>query len=189
VTTLLLVGAAVGLYLFKDKVAEVLGTTVATPADVRAAILEMCSNHPSIYPPFAFAVAQLESGFRAGAVLDTRGRANLPAGTQQENSLGIFQVNVNPSRPVGQARIEQLRQEGHTPTDLLDPRVCAEFWAKHIAGPLIRRARSEGRTGDDVWFACRVWLFASTLDPEGETGQAKIRKFRPVFEAWKARLG
>lgn len=44
---------------------------------------------------------QAESGGRASAVRDTRGQTNLPAGHQQEYSIGLFQIN----QPVHRARI------------------------------------------------------------------------------------
>jgi hypothetical protein len=59
-----------------------------------AALRELAARVGFPDPDTAAAVAMAESGGNPSAVNDTRGRTDLPAGTQQEYSLGLWQVNA-----------------------------------------------------------------------------------------------
>jgi len=45
-------------------------------------------------PVFAATIALRESGGDPSAINDTRGRTDLPAGTTQEHSIGLWQINL-----------------------------------------------------------------------------------------------
>jgi hypothetical protein len=64
-------------------------------------------------PVFAATIAMRESGGDPNAINDTRGRTDLPPGTTNEHSIGLWQINL-------------LAHPKFSPGDMLDPRRNAE---------------------------------------------------------------
>jgi hypothetical protein len=64
-------------------------------------------------PVFAAGIAMRESGGDPNAINDTRGRTDLPPGTTNEHSIGLWQINL-------------LAHPKFSPGDMLEPRRNAE---------------------------------------------------------------
>jgi hypothetical protein len=160
---------------------------VLPSAEVRNAIVSGAQAW-GIEPAFAMSVAAIESRFNPSAELNTLGRTDLREGTQPERSIGLFQVNVNPNKPAGQARLALLASRGQTAESLRDPSICVGFWAEQIVLPLMRRERNRGLSPltKAYWLNVRVGLYASTLSVDGATAQGYKSKFSPVFDRWIA---
>jgi len=126
---------------------------------------------------FAFACAELESGFNARAYNPERG-ANTPEG---EGSYGLFQI-------YWKAHQAALEAQHITQADLYDPRVNAIYWRAYV----LRLASQVGATKNDApsWEAVRLRL-AGDRDgrPDDASDQARLDRYRPIAAKWQGRLG
>ncbi len=167
--------------------------------EVRTAI-EAGASAYGVAVYFALANAALESRFRPGAGLNTLSGATDPDGPGPltaipERSVGLMQINVNPTTPTGRSRIAAIRAALGVDSDaevlaaLREPAFNVGFWAGRIVVGLRDRALREGRAGDDVWRAVRVWLASPGLSVSGANGRELVRRLDPVLAKWKSRTG
>jgi len=122
---------------------------------------------------FAFAVAELESGF--GRVLrGDRGR-----------SYGVFHI-------FWPAHESTAQSNGiATPEALDDTETCAVYWRDHVAG-VFARAVGASESDPESWERVRLRLAgAGGRDglPDNPADEARLRRYRPVAARWLAAIG
>lgn len=162
--------AVVAIFWPRSASASEGGSMIPSVAEVQNIIRRVMAGS-QIPVWFALAVAELESGF---------GRA--PRG-DRGRSFGVFHIFF----PIHK---ENLSRIGVTSGEQLDDvELSATFWRDEIAGVF---ARAVGATPDDPasWERVRLRLAgAGGRDgtPDNASDEARLARYRPVAEKWRAR--